>query len=585
MCYNITKCVVEVLMRLNISRTKNAASFYVIETVYEGKKERSVTVEKLGTEKALREKLGDIDIEQWARDYVAELNRKAKEGKEPAIIEKYSPSKLIEKDVKHCFNGGYLFLQSIYRDLNIDKLCNSISKKHKFKYNLDSILSRLIFSRILFPASKLATYELSKKFIEQPDFDLQHIYRALDVISKESDHIQAELYKNSLKLCSRNSKVLYYDCTNFFFELEEEDGIKQYGYSKEHRPNPIVQMGLFMDGDGMPLAFSITPGNQNEQTTLKPLEKKILADFELSQFVVCTDAGLASTANRKFNDIVGRAFITTQSIKKLKTHLKEWALDPTGWSKLGSSNKYDIRDINESNQEDDLYYKERWINENGLEQRLIVSFSSKYKYYQKQLRLKQVDRAMLLMKKNPKKVTTTKPNDSKRFINQLKTTKDGEVAENTSLFIDTDLIETEAMYDGFYAVCTNLEDSAEKIIEVNHRRWQIEECFRILKSEFKARPVFLQREDRIKAHFLVCFMALLLFKLLEKKLDYKYTCREITSELSNMNFHHNKRSNTFLPSYTRSDFTDNLHSIFGFRTDYEVITRKKLKEIIKITKK
>ncbi|TJX12492.1 transposase, partial [Tissierella creatinini] len=213
-----------------------------------------------------------------------------------------------------------------YYALGLHKICSDISKKYKFNYDLNSILSRLIYSRILFPASKLATSQLAEKFIEQPNFDLQHIYRSLEVISKESDFIQSELYNNSLKISKRNTGVLYYDCTNFFFEIEQESGIKQYGISKEHRPNPIVQMGLFMDGDGVPLAFSINKGNTNEQITLNPLEKQILSDFNLSKFVVCTDAGLASTSNRKFNDKDDRAFITTQSVKKLKKHLKEWAL-------------------------------------------------------------------------------------------------------------------------------------------------------------------------------------------------------------------------------------------------------------------
>ena len=238
----------------------------------------------------------------------------------------YSPTKLTEKEQQRSFNGGYLFLQKIYHELGFHKICEEISRRHKFTYNLDSILSRLLYGRIIFPDSKLSTFNLSSRFLEKPDFEIQHIYRALEVISKETDFIQSELYKNSLKLSKRNTGILYYDCTNYFFEIEQEQGLKQYGYSKEHKPNPIVQMGLFMDGDGIPLAFSITKGNTNEQLTLRPLEEKILDDFKLSKFVVCTDAGLASNANRKFNDQGDRAFITTQSVKKLKNHLKEWTL-------------------------------------------------------------------------------------------------------------------------------------------------------------------------------------------------------------------------------------------------------------------
>ena len=296
------------------------------------------------------------------------------------IIVKYSPQKIIDKNKQNLFNCGYLFLEKIYYDLKINKICEKISEKYSFKYDLNNILSNLLYSRIIFPSSKLATYNLSKKFIEQPNFELQHIYRALEVIAKENDFVQSELYKNSLKYSKRNTGILYYDCTNYFFEIEQEECLKQYGPSKEHRPNPIVQMGLFMDGDGIPLAFNITSGNTNEQTTLTPTEKKILNDFKLSKFIVCTDAGLASTANRKFNDKQDRAFITTQSIKKLKKHLKDWALDPTGWSVSGDYKKYDISKLEETDEiKNKVFYKKRAIKENGFEQYLIVTYYLKYK--------------------------------------------------------------------------------------------------------------------------------------------------------------------------------------------------------------
>ena len=298
-------------MRLQISQTKNAASFYVVKSVYANGKRTNKIHEKLGTYEELKAKLGNRDPYEWAEEYVAELNRVEKEGREPDVIARYSPYKRIEKNVRHLFNGGYLFLQQIYYELKLHKLCKDISQKYKFKFNLDSILSRLIYGRILFPLSKLATFEESRKFIEQPDFDLHQIYRALGYLAKETDFIQSSLYENSLKISKRNTGILYYDCTNFFFEIEEAEGKKQYGAGKDHKPNPIIQMGLFMDGDGIPLAFSINRGNMNEQLTLKPLEKKILSDFQLSRFVVCTDAGLSSEANRKFNDRDGRAFITT----------------------------------------------------------------------------------------------------------------------------------------------------------------------------------------------------------------------------------------------------------------------------------
>ncbi len=316
-------------MRLGMSKSKNSMSLYVIKSTYENKKHSTKIVEKLGTIDVLRSKLNGEDPIEWAKSYIEELNKKEKEQSREVIV-KYSPSKVISKDQQHSFNGGYLFLQQIYHELNLHKLSAEISKKHKFTFDLNAVLSRLLYGRILFPSSKLATYQHSSNFIEQPDFELQHVYRALEVISKETDFIQSSLYSNSLKISKRSTGILYYDCTNYFFEIEQEDGLKQYGASKEHRPNPIIQMGLFMDGDGIPLAFSLSSGNTNEQITLKPLEEKILSDFKLSKFVVCTDAGLASEKNRKFNNEGERAFITTQSIKKLKKHLKEWSLDLKG---------------------------------------------------------------------------------------------------------------------------------------------------------------------------------------------------------------------------------------------------------------
>src|SRR5665648_1001294 len=334
-------------MRLSFSKSKNATSVYVIKDYTEKNKRTTKIVEKLGTLKELEKKLGGQDPLEWSKNYVAKLNEDEKKGIEPNIIAEFYPSKQIPMNEQVSFNGGYLFLQQIYHQLGLDKICKDITKKHKFTYDLDSILSRLIYSRIIFPSSKLATYELSKKFIEEPKFELQHIYRSLEVLAKEADFIQSSLYQNSLAVSKRNTGVLYYDCTNYFFEIEQEDGLKQYGMSKEHRPSPIVQMGLFMDGDGIPLAFSINKGNTNEQTTLKPLEKKILSDFNLSKFVVCTDAGLASNDNRLFNTKGDRAFITTQSVKKLKNHLKEWALSNEGWCLSGDNKVYDIATIDE----------------------------------------------------------------------------------------------------------------------------------------------------------------------------------------------------------------------------------------------
>lgn len=579
-------------MRLKVSRSKNSASLYVTKTVYIDKRERTITVEKLGTETELREKLNGADPYEWAKEYIRKLNEQEKEQTRKILVP-FEQSKIILKDEQHSFNGGYLFLQKIYHELGLHKTCKEISKKYKFDFDLDSILSRLVYGRVIFPSSKLATYELSKRFIEQPNFDLHQIYRALEVLSKETDFIQSSLYENSVKISKRNTGVLYYDCTNYFFEIEQEDGDKQYGPSKEHRPNPIVEMGLFMDGDGIPLAFSINRGNMNEQLTLKPLEKKIISDFELSKFIVCTDAGLASEDNRKFNDKDGRAFITTQSIKKLKGHLKKWALAPDGWKLTGSEKNYDISILEEmidkAATEDKakirakVFYKERWIKENGFEQRLIVTYSIKYRDYQRKIRNSQIERAQNTIENNPTKINKCNQNDYKRFINKTNCTPDGEIAEKEIYSIDQALIQKEEAFDGFYGVCTNLEDDVSEIIKVNHRRWEIEECFRIMKSEFKARPVYLSNDDRIEAHFITCFISLIIYRLLEKRLNEKFTCHEIISGLRDMEFF-DVKGEGYVPTYTRTDFTDALHEAFRFRTDYQIVSTSMMKKIFKDTK-
>ena len=576
-------------MRIRKRQTKNTIQYAIIKDIYRNNKRTTCIYENLGTLDKIKLRAGNEDPLVWLDNYVKELNKKNKEENLPVIIKK-NPSKIIDKNIQTSFNVGYLFLQDIYYKLKLNEICNKISEKYQFKFDLNDILSKLIYSRIIFPASKLKTLELSKRFLEQPNFDYQHIERALPILCKNMDFIQSELYKNSNEYMERNNKILYYDCTNYFFELEEEAGLKQYGKSKENRPNPIVQMGLFMDGNGIPLAFNITPGNTNEQTTLQPLEEKILKDFEFSEFVVCTDAGLASKANRKFNDKNNRKFVTTQSIKKLKAHLKEEALDLTkGWKITGSSKTYNISKLRTDKKliekyKDKIFYKERWIKEDNLEQRLIVTYSVKYQEYQKNIRNNQINRAKKIIESNPEKLKKPHQNDPKRFIKTLNVTDDGELAERSIYEINQSVIDEESKYDGLYAVCTNLEDSVEDIIKVNKRRWEIEESFRIMKTDFKSRPVYHSKDEMIKAHFLICFLALVIYRYVEKKLDEKYTAPEIIETLRDMNM---KIENniSYIPNYIRTDLTDNLHDKFGFRTDFEVISEKNIKKILSQTKK
>lgn len=575
-------------MRINKTKSKNKEHYSIIQDITKNGKRTTYVYENIGNYEDLKQRAGTQEPLEWLNNYVKELNQKHKEDILPVIIQK-NPNKIIDKNVRVSFNVGYLFIQDLYYKLKLHKICEDITSRHQFKFNLNDILSKLIYSRILFPASKLKTIELSKNFLEQPNFDYQHIERALPILCKESDFIQSELYKNSKKYSSRNNRILYYDCTNFFFEIECEDDFRKYGKSKENKPNPIIQMGLFMDGDGIPLSCEITPGNTNEQVTLKPLEKKIIEDFKLSEIVVCTDAGLASKTNRKFNNTNTRKFITTQSIKKLKEYLKEEALDLTkGWFLPGSDKTYNIESLRTDEKlmeiyKDQTFYKERWIKEDGLEQRLIITFSIKYQEYQKRIRTNQIERAIKLIEENPKKIGKAKQNDPKRFIETLNTTNTGEIASETYYSINQNIIEEEARYDGLYAVCTNLEDPVEDIIKVNHRRWEIEESFRIMKNEFNARPVFHTKEEMIKAHFLICFLSLTIYRYLEKKLDNKYTVGEILDTLRNMNIKLDT-PNVYSPNYIRTDITDCLHDKFGFRTDYEAMREKNFKKICKQTK-
>lgn len=574
-------------MRVKASKSKNSISYSIIKDVNINGKRTTKVVEKIGNEDYIKSKCGNLDINAWLNNY---LNDYIKANPTGIHLIKKDENKVLDLNKQRLFNGGYLFLQDIYYDLKINNICKDITDKYQFKYDLNDILSKLIYSRIIYPSSKLKTLELSKSFIEQPNFEYQHILRTLEVISKESDFIQSELYKNSLKYSKRNDKVLFYDCTNYYFEIEDDDDLRKYGKSKEHRPNPIVGMGLFMDGDGIPLSFDTFPGNKNEQITLKPLEEKIISDFGSSEFVVCTDAGLASNSNRKFNNKNNRKYVTTQSLKKLKEFLKDWSIDLTkGWKLSGYDKTFDISSLRDNEElinkyYDKVFYKERWIKEDDIEQRLIVTFSPKFQEYQKNIREKQIQRAKNIIDKNPKKIKSRDENDPKRFIENIPTTDDGEVALNNNYSINEDKIKEEAKFDGLYAVCTNLEDEVEEIIKINKRRWEIEESFRIMKSEFKSRPVYLSREDRIKAHFTTCFLALVIFRYLEKKLNEQYTSSQIIETLKNFNFIIHEGEG-FEPTYTYNNISKDLCILFNLDLNKEIITIKNFKKICNNTKK
>lgn len=569
-------------MKVSISKSKNTTIYYLSKSVRVGNKTTTKTVEKIGTYEEIKKICGDMDPLDWAKDYAAKRTVEEKSHKQD-IIMRFSSSALIDKNMRRSCNAGYLFLQDIYYSLGINQICDSISEKYKFDYDLNDILSMLVYSRIIAPGSKLSSLESAQGFLEQPKCELHQVYRALEVIAKENDFFQAALYKNSQNVINRKKEVLYYDCTNYYFEIEDEDEFRKYGVSKEHRPNPIIQMGMFMDADGIPLAFSLFDGNQNEQPSMSPLEQKIIKDFDTSDFIVCTDAGLSSTANRKFNSIQGRGFVTTQSIKKLKGFLQDFCLEDDGWYLPGSNKKYKLSELNEETDYDKIFYKDRWMNENNLEQHLIVTYSLKYRNYQRTIRERQVDRAKKLIE-SPSKLSKNKTNDPKRFIEQGHCTSEGEVASKTITSLNQNQIDNEEKYDGLYAVCTNLEYDVSNIIKINQKRWEIEECFRIMKTEFKARPVYLSRKDRITAHFTTCFTALIIYRILEQKLNEKYTCEELIKTIRSMDMMI-APGEGYIPTYTRTDITDVLHDTFGFRTDYQIISQKNMRKILNQTKK
>lgn len=573
-------------MHVTTTKSKNSESFYITKT-YKNSKGSSTSkiIRKLGTLAELSEQLGTdrSGVMAWAKEQARIETEKYKKEKESrTVIIPFHADRQLDYGRQKFFIGGYLFLQSVYHSLKLDSVCRKIKSRHKFKYDLNAILSDLIYTRTLYPSSKRSAYEETQKFLEPPTYQLHDVYRALSVLAEECDFIQSEVYKNSFFLGQRNDKILYYDCTNYYFEIEQEDGDKKYGKSKEHRPNPIIQMGLFTDGDGIPLAFSLFPGNSNEQTSLKPLEQKILQQFGCEKFIYCCDAGLASEDNRAFNHMGKRSFIVTQSIKKLPAEDREWALDPKGFKRLSDDSLVDITKLSEDDKKS-LFYKDEPYTTKKLHQRLIITYSPKYAAYQKTIRSKQIEHAEKMVADGKRKAQRKNPNDPARFVGKIAVTDDGEKAK-VHYFLDTDKIAEEEKYDGFYAVCTDLlDDDVAPILEISEGRWQIEDCFRTMKTEFDARPVHLQREDRIKAHFLTCFLSLLIYRLLKRSLAHDYTCEEILDTLKAMNFADIEEQG-FMPLYTRKQITDDLHDACGFRTDYQFITKRKMKEIQKKSK-
>lgn len=585
-------------MRLKTTVSKSNTTFSIIKDYTNLNGKRSTCIfEILGNMQNLKKRFGNDNTMIEVKKYINSLNDAIKNNRELPVNLILDPNKQIEKDIDRAFLSGHIFLRKIYYELGIDQICKNIKDKYKFTFDINLVVECLVFSRIIWPSSKLSTYEQSRKFIGNYNFDIQHVYRTLSYLSKEINEIQKELFDNSKKVLDRNYKVIYYDCTNYFFYTEEND-FQRYGISKQHQPFPLVQMGLFMDADGYPFAMNINPGNTGESTTMIPSEKEFLDKYNIEgkNIIVCTDAAMCNDEIKKFNVQEGRGFIITQSIKKLNTTLQEYALDKTNWRILGDLNNiYDLSNITQEFKEkhyNTIFYKEIECETKSVNQTLIITFSFKYQTYQHNLKSHQFDRAKKLIEETNKKNESIKkvkdfqtikitknPNDPKRFIKETRTTSTGEIASNIKYLIDEEIYKNEEKYNGIYGITTNLINDTETIIKVMNGRWEIEESFRIMKDDFDSGTVHLSREDRIKGHFITCYLALFIYRYLEHKLDDKYTVNQIISKLQEMKMLEHKGKG-YEPIQTRNDLTDDLHRILGINTDTEIITYKKIKEIL-----
>ena len=577
-------------MKLLQQKTSKGTNLYIIKSYRYNGKSTSKVVKKCGRIEDLA-KIYDDPLKHVMK-VKEELEKEEKEFLKKKGDINFTVSKdNLYKNGNPLRIGGHLYLRPFFRKLGLDELLKKIQEKTKIEYNLGEVIEYIVYSRILYPTSKRETADVKRFFLEEPVFDLDVIYRACDVLEENADLIQKFCYKNSSKIARRNKRILYYDCTNFFFESEEENGLRQYGISKEHRPNPIVQMGLFMDANGIPLAYNINPGNTNEQITLKPLEEKIIKDFGLEKIVVCTDAGLASYDNRAFNDRQGRAFVVTQSLKKLPAHLKSWALDKSGWKKL-SSNEVGFPGLIE--EDNDILYKARYMKEDitikdnagnplKIEQgwRLIITYSPLYAKYQNEILNKQVERAKKIIA-NPNSYKKASINDAKRFIKNISYDEDGTIINNSKLLFDEELLAKEKEFIGYYGLTTNLKDKPQDIVSINHNRWKIEESFRIMKTDFKSRPVYHYKDDRIKAHFLTCYLALLIFRLLQFKVKDKFTSQEILDALRSM--YYVKLKEGYITNFESNKVIEELNAMLDMKTDFGCYTYKEMRYLINSSK-
>lgn len=617
-------------MKLNYDRKSKDPTYFVQMGIRNGRKTTTKNVARIGKHSELL-KITDDPL-AYAKEQVKKYNEEYKNKNCVSLEIKVDFAEKIKATgdtASHStlLNIGYFFLQQFYHDLKIDSFFESVTADRKNEFDPNLINRFLTYSRILYPDSKLGTHQNLCRFYEQPVFDYVHILRTMDILQEHYDEYIAHLFETSCQLVKRDTSVCFYDCSNYYFEVETDDedyvdavtgetikGLRKYGPCKEHRPNPIVEMGLFMDRDGIPLSMCITSGSDNEQTTAIPLEKKLTKMFKGKKFIYCADAGLGSLNIRNFNSMGGRAFIVTQSIKKLSAALQQSVFSDTDYHLLSSDEPAVIKDMKEFDRHDpenrelyndriykiipadkafDLGLHEEKEGQNGpvrkmkskavVPQKIIVSFSRKMMEYQRYIRNRQIDRAKKLLKNLDPETYKKGPHDVTRFIKRTSSTKSGEKITD-QYTIDQSVIEEEEKYDGFYAVATNLDDSAKDILEVSANRYKIEDCFRMMKTNFSARPVFHQKRERIIAHFMICYTALLIYRLMEKKLDLHgthYTADTLIETMKSMDVA-NIEDMCYMSTYTSSDACTALNAITGLGLDKKYYQPKELNKKIKI---
>ena len=587
-------------MKLTITKS---GSIYIQKSVRSGKKVTSRTVKKLGRIQDLMKEMNmtEDEVRSWAKEQKKILEEQ--EATDQKSLSVTVPVTQIPDNTYPLVDTGYLFLQKVCSALRIDQICRIIAEGRQFKFDLTTIVETLIYDRILHPSSKKRAMELSRTMIEPPDFSSHEVYRALSVLASNMDFILKSLYASSNRVIKRNTDVLYYDCTNYYFEIEQEKGdLRKYGVSKENRPNPLVQMGLYMDADGIPFSMNINPGNQNEIRSVDREEvAKIKRDFGVDHFIYCSDSALAPKSLRKtLTGIPLRCdYVVTQSIKKMSKARQDWAIDPDPdqwwyyWGKNsdGKRQKFRVKfkNIDQSPDNPNIYFRSRWFRDNKadngvyFDDRYIVTFSPKYKNYQRRLREEHVGRAEKKIKaqgNKPKKRQT----DPTRLVKESYLTEEGELAENVQREIDEEKIAEEAKYDGYYCTATSLDWEEGRILGICARRFEIETCFREMKTTLEARPVYLQRDERIKAHFLICYMALLVFRILKKLLEEDFTTTEILDTLRNFR-HYDLYGQGYSYAFHKTEVTDALTERLGLDFDKTVLSPAKMEKIIRDSKK